>query len=100
IVLPSTYREGVPRVLIEAAALGKPLVAYVNVGVVDVVKDGYNGFLVPSRDRQALMDALLRISGMSQIQREELGHESRRIAEASFDEKRIADSYIQAIART
>lgn len=97
VVLPSTYREGVPRVLIEAAALGKPLVAYQNVGVGDIVRDGENGFLVRPRDTRALVQALKTIVEMPYSDRERLGKESRRIAEECFDERVIVSEYLQAI---
>lgn len=97
VVLPSSYREGVPRVLIEAAALGRPLVAYANVGVGDIVETGRNGFLVPSRNVEALAEALTRMARMSPEERSMLCLESRRIAEERFDEQRIAQEYVWAI---
>jgi len=57
-VLPSYYREGVPKVLMEAMAMGKPIVTTDNVGCRDVVEEGQNGFLVPVRDSAALAGAL------------------------------------------
>jgi glycosyltransferase involved in cell wall biosynthesis len=57
VVLPS-YREGTPRVLLEAAAMGKPIVATDVPGCREVVRDGYNGWLVPLRDPEALAAAI------------------------------------------
>lgn len=57
-VLPS-YREGTPRSLLEAAAMGKPLVATDVPGCREVVEDGYNGYLVPLRDAEALARAIV-----------------------------------------
>jgi N,N'-diacetylbacillosaminyl-diphospho-undecaprenol alpha-1,3-N-acetylgalactosaminyltransferase len=57
-VLPSYYREGVPKVLMEAMAMGKPIVTTDNVGCRDVVDEGQNGLLVPVRDSAALARAL------------------------------------------
>ena len=51
IVLPSYYREGVPRTLLEAAAMGRPIVTSDAVGCREVVDDGVNGFHLPSAGR-------------------------------------------------
>jgi glycosyltransferase involved in cell wall biosynthesis len=60
-VLPSIYREGVPRVLLEAAAAGLPLVVARAPGSTDVVQDGENGLVVPPRDATALAAAIERL---------------------------------------
>lgn len=57
LVLP-TYREGLGKVLLEAAAAGKPVVSTRTTGVIDVVIDGVTGLLVPARDSEALADAM------------------------------------------
>jgi glycosyltransferase involved in cell wall biosynthesis len=57
VVLPS-YREGTPRSLLEAAAMGKPLITTDAVGCREVVDDGVNGFLVPVQNSQALAAAM------------------------------------------
>ena len=62
VVLPSFYREGTPRSLLEAAALGKPLITTDNVGCRETVEDGVTGLLVPMRDAQALADAMLKLA--------------------------------------
>jgi N,N'-diacetylbacillosaminyl-diphospho-undecaprenol alpha-1,3-N-acetylgalactosaminyltransferase len=58
VTLPSYYREGVPKVLLEAMAMGKPIVTTNNVGCREVVDHGVNGMLVPMRDSAALAVAL------------------------------------------
>ena len=57
-VLPSTYREGVPLALIEAAACGKALVTTDTPGCREIVRDGENGLLVPPGDARALAQAI------------------------------------------
>jgi glycosyltransferase involved in cell wall biosynthesis len=52
-----THREGLGRVLLEAAAAGKPVVSTLTTGVVDIVQDGITGKLVPPLDPTALADA-------------------------------------------
>jgi len=57
VVLPS-YREGTPRTLLEAAALSKPIVATDVPGCREIVRDGFNGKLVPREDPRALASAI------------------------------------------
>lgn len=88
VVLPSYYREGIPRVLIEAAAMGRPLVATDVPGCREVVEHGVNGFLVPARDGAALagaIEALLKDPGL----RAEFGAASRRLAEERFSDREV-----------
>ena len=76
-VFPSYYREGIPRVLMEAASMGLPLIAADVPGSTDVVEDGRNGILVPPRDVDAIVAAVLRLADDSQL-RSRLGRQSRR----------------------
>jgi glycosyltransferase involved in cell wall biosynthesis len=57
--LPTEYLEGVPRALLEAAAVGCPIVTTRMPGCTDVIRDGWNGFLVPPRDPQRLAERIL-----------------------------------------
>ena len=82
-VFPSYYREGVPRVLLEAASMGLPLVAADVPGSRDVVTDGVNGFLVPPRDPGAIADAVLRLANEPEL-RERFGERSRERAVTQF----------------
>ncbi len=81
-VLPS-YREGMPRALLEAAAIGRPLVAFDAVGCRDLVKDGENGILVPFQDANALANALETLANDAGL-RKRLGHQARRDVEAIY----------------
>lgn len=81
--LPSAYGEGVPRVLIEAAACGLPIVTTDSPGCREIVRHGENGFLVPVRDPHALATALRRLIENGSL-RERLGANSREIAIKEF----------------
>lgn len=83
-VLPSFYREGIPRVLLEAASMGLPLVSTHSPGCTEVVEDGVNGYLVPVRDPVALAAAVVRLVADAEA-RARFGAESRRRAVARFD---------------
>jgi len=87
VVLP-TYREGLPRVLIEAAAMGRPLVATDVPGCREVVRNGVNGFLVPARDAVALAEAIGSLLKNPKL-RAEFGAASRQLAEERFSDQRV-----------
>lgn len=94
--LPS-YREGVPRAAMEAAATGLPIVATSVRGCRQVVADGENGFLVPARSSSALGEALGRLVSDAELRRR-MGTRSRQLAEARFDERRVVDTVLQTYA--
>ena len=83
-VLPSAYREGIPRVLLEAAAMGLPIVTTDSPGCNDVVESGVNGFLVPIHDPAALARAIGQLVSQPDLRRR-LGSVSRQRAVESFD---------------
>jgi glycosyltransferase involved in cell wall biosynthesis len=83
-VLPSYYREGIPRVLLEAAAMGLPLVTTDSPGCSDVVVDGVNGLLTPPRDPAALSGAIEKLLGQPDL-RHCFGRVSRQRAVELFD---------------
>ncbi len=93
VVLPSYYREGVPRTLLEAAAMARPLIACDSVGCRDAVDDGVNGFLVRVRDASDLSQQMLRFAALGDDQREAMARASRRKAEREFDEQFVIDAY-------
>lgn len=85
VVLPS-YREGLPKGLIEAAACGLPLVATDVPGCREVVSDGVEGLLVPVRDARALADAIARLQDAPELCAR-LGRNARARALAEYDER-------------
>jgi glycosyltransferase involved in cell wall biosynthesis len=88
VCLPSFYREGVPKTLIEAAACGRPIVASDVPGSREIVRHGENGLLVPVRDAGALAEALLYLLN-SPNTRIEMGICSRAIAEKEFSKELV-----------
>ena len=96
VVLPS-YREGLPRSLLEAAAMGKPLIATEVPGCRHLVDEGVNGFLCAPRDPGSLADAMLRMVRLDDAERAEMGAASRRKAEGEYDERIVFECYTDAI---
>lgn len=96
VVLPS-YREGIPRTLLEAAAMARPIVTTDSVGCRDVVDDGINGYLCQPRDAIDLADKIFRIVALSRAERTAMGLRSREKMEREFDEKIVIGKYLAAI---
>ncbi|HFI1204365.1 TPA: glycosyltransferase, partial [Escherichia coli] len=97
VVLPSFYREGIPKSLIEAAALGKIIVTTDNVGCRDTVKDKVSGFLCKPKSVESLVKALEKVILIDKVNAVEMGKESRKLAVEKFDENLIIAEYIKKI---
>ena len=93
VVLPS-YSEGIPRILIEAAAMSRPIVSTTIPGVAEIVEDGVNGSLVPPRDADALASAIEGLLDNPQL-RSEYGEAGRRKAELEYDDRQVAQAYVE-----
>lgn len=83
VCLPSFYREGIPRVLIEAAACGRPLVTTDAAGCREIVRHGENGLLVPPKDAAALARAIGELLD-DPVLRARMGASGRARAEAEY----------------
>lgn len=84
----ASHREGFPRSAMEAAAMGLPIVATDIRGCRQVVEDGITGLLVPSRDAEALADAVARLAGDPGL-RSTMGRGAVSKAEREFDQRRV-----------
>lgn len=93
LVLPSYYREGVPRSLMEGAAMEKPLIATDSVGCREVVADGVNGLLVPVRDAEALAGAMQRFLEEPGLG-EKMGRAGRKRVLSGFDENHVIETIL------
>ncbi|WP_394153217.1 glycosyltransferase family 4 protein [Vibrio maritimus] len=97
VVLPSFYREGVPKSLLEACAMGKPIITTDNVGCRETVDDGINGFLCEPRSTESLLEKTEIMISFSHQQRLSMGLKSRKKVETEFDEKVVIDKYLLAV---
>ena len=88
-VLPSTYGEGVPKTLLEAAACGRPLVAADVPGCREVVRPGATGILVPPHDVDRLAEAIAALAG-DPARRVALGRAGRELIECQFTDEIVA----------
>lgn len=96
VVLPS-YREGLPRSLLEGAAMARPLVATDVPGCRELVREGENGFLCAPRSADALATALQHLMSMGEAERGRMGRNGRALVERYYDERWVRDAYLEAI---
>ena len=98
VVLPS-YREGVPRTLLEAAAMARPVITTDAPGCRDTVIDGRTGFLCRPADAQDLADKLLCFMALTPEERQAMGHRGREFVEENFDERLVIERYLTVVAK-
>jgi len=102
VVLPTTYGEGVPKILIEAASCGRAVIATNVPGCREIVRHHVNGLLIPPHDLSALVGAIKNLIIDTKL-RGEMGIRGRTIAESEFSEeivvKKTLDVYKMLIHR-
>ena len=99
IVLPSYYREGVPRSLLEAASMGKPIITTDMPGCRAAVVDGKTGFLVKPRDVPDLVNKMAALLDLPKPDREVMGKNGRQHIQKNFDEQIVIARYLQVVTR-
>lgn len=95
-VLPSYYREGVPRSTQEAMAVGRAVITTDMPGCRETVVNGVNGFLVPAHDQKALEQAMLQFIRQPELINN-MGEQSYRLAQQKFDVGKINLQIMQAL---
>ena len=97
VVLPSYYREGTPRSLLEAAAMSKPIITTDTIGCRDVVDDGVNGFLCLPKNTDDLAEQMEKMIRLEPERLSEMGKMGRQKIERGFDEKIVIERYLAVI---
>lgn len=97
IILPS-YREGLPRSLLEAAAMARPVIASDVPGCRDVVDDGVNGLLCKVRDATSLAESMRRLAHLPRPQQIAMGEAGRRKVQERFSEALVVQAYLDVLA--
>lgn len=96
VVLPS-YREGLPRVMLEALSMARPVITTDAAGCRETVEDGKNGLMIPPQNADALREAMLKMAAMSADNLAAMGNYGRKMALAYFDKEVIIGQYLQLI---
>ena len=97
VVLPS-YREGMPRVLLEAAAMARPLIAVDVPGCRQIVREGETGFLAEARSGSSLANKIIEFMNLDPQTRSSMGRRAREVVEVEFSEDLVERAYVQALA--
>ncbi|HHE31067.1 MAG TPA: glycosyltransferase [Chlorobaculum parvum] len=96
VVLPS-YREGMPRSLLEAGAMGLPVVATNVPGCRNIVADGHNGLLCEAKSAESLRNALEAMLALSPEERSRMGAAGRRQVEQAYDEQLVVKAALDVL---
>jgi len=99
VVLPSYYREGTPKTLLESASSAKPIITTDNVGCRDVVDHGVNGYLCEPRSVEDLVEKLEMFLALSAEEKQEMGMKSREKVKNEFDEKIVIGKYLEVLGK-
>ncbi|WP_309498685.1 glycosyltransferase family 4 protein [Sulfurovum sp.] len=97
VVLPS-YREGLSRVLLEAASMAKPIITTNVPGCKEVVDEGINGYLCEVKDANSLAEQMKKMMLLSDDERRGMGKKGREKVMKEFDEKIVIEKYKKTIA--
>ncbi|WP_083460684.1 glycosyltransferase family 4 protein, partial [Gulbenkiania mobilis] len=98
VVLPS-YREGVPRTMMESAAMAKPLIVSDAPGCREVVREEVTGYICPVKNAAELADCCVRMLQLSSVQRAQMGLAGRRFMEEVFDEEKVIAQYVATLRK-
>ncbi|SFT01700.1 Glycosyltransferase involved in cell wall bisynthesis [Porphyromonadaceae bacterium NLAE-zl-C104] len=93
VAFPSFYKEGLPKSLIEATAVGRPIITTDSIGCKETVRDGWNGYLIPIKDSDTLADKLSILIDNKEL-RNKMGQNSRLLAEKEFSIENVINKHM------
>ena len=98
-IIHPSYHEGMSNVLLESAAIGRPILASNIPGCKEIVDDGTTGFLFEPKNVDSLVDAIIRFVSLTYEKRLKMGRLSREKVEKQFDRKIVIDAYMKEIEK-
>jgi glycosyltransferase involved in cell wall biosynthesis len=98
LVFPSFYHEGIPRCLLEAAAMEIPIITSLNTGCKEVVQEGLNGFLCAQNNVGDLIRCMEQMMALSNGQRNEMGKQGRLLVTEKFGLEKILAEYDKSLS--
>ena len=97
LVLPTFHPEGLSNAILEANAIGRPVICTARTGCKEIVTDGVNGFFCKEKDVADLKRVILRFASLSVSERAEMGRRGREIVEGRFDRKIVVRTYLSLL---
>lgn len=94
VAFPSYYKEGLPKSLIEANAVGRPIITTDSIGCRDTVDDGVNGFIIPIKDSEILAQKLAILIDNKDL-RLQMGRKAREFAERDFSIENVVARHLE-----
>lgn len=94
---PSFYPEGISNVLLESCACGRPIITTNRSGCREVVEDSQNGYMIPTKDAEALIRTIEQFLGLTWEEKRQMGMRGREKVEKEFDRKMVVDVYLKEI---
>ena len=98
-MLPSHGGEGIPRVVLEAAAAGRPAIVSDVSGCRHAVIDGETGFVCRAKSDESLFQACEKFLELSSEERLRMGRAARELAQAQFSEKQVISAYLNCLKK-
>jgi galacturonosyltransferase len=98
-IINPTYHEGMSNVLLEGAAMAKPLIASNAPGCREIVDNGVNGYLFEPKNEASLIKAIEKFLSQNEPEKIKMGIASRQKVEKSFDRNLVIDAYLEEIAK-
>lgn len=99
IIHPTYYPEGLSNVLLEACATGRPIITTDRSGCREVVEDGYNGYMIPQKNLEALISAVRKFLELSNEEKEQMGKNARKKVEKEFDRNIVVQKYVDEVTK-
>ncbi len=97
LIHPTYYPEGMSNVILEASAVGRPIIATRRYGCKEAVEEDVTGFLFEEKDREGLFESIEKFLSLSPSAREEMGKSARRKMEKEFDRNIVIKAYLDEI---
>ena len=97
IVHPTYYPEGISNVLLEACACGRPIITTDRSGCREVVDNGINGYMIPCKDGDRLVDAMEKFLSLTYEEKRQMGINARKKVESCFDRRLVVDAYVSEL---
>lgn len=95
VVLPSYHPEGISNVLLEAAALARPIITTNRIGCKETVDDGINGYLINEKNSKDLIDKMIKFMKLTYSEKKEMGLKGRKKVEKEFDRNVVINEYLK-----